>query len=155
MIESKALARVAVRIICLVSPLRLSTGASTPCQDSMKLHRPKWEHPPWRQGATEKWRVYCLQFSNSLNQSASQWWSRLGVGVFCSWQTHIVTCWLCDCPSNHKDALCCGISVPVTITMKKPLTLLENKTRSHPVWYSITFCQDAVPESEAGFSNLN
>lgn len=54
MIESKALAQVAVRIICLVSPLRLNTGASTPCQDSMKLHRPKWEHPPRRQVGTEK-----------------------------------------------------------------------------------------------------
>lgn len=46
MIESKALEQVAVRIICLVSPLGPSVGASAPRQDSMKLYCPKWEHPP-------------------------------------------------------------------------------------------------------------
>lgn len=53
MIESKALAQVAVRIICLVSPLRLNVEASTHCQDSMKPHHHKWEHPPWRKGVCE------------------------------------------------------------------------------------------------------
>lgn len=41
LIESKALAQVAVRIICLVSPLSLNAGASTPCQDSLNRHRPR------------------------------------------------------------------------------------------------------------------
>lgn len=44
LIESKALAQVAVRIICLVSPLSLNAGASTPCQDSLNRHPPAPEH---------------------------------------------------------------------------------------------------------------
>lgn len=73
MIESKALAQVAVRIICLVSPLRLSARALTPWQNCMKLHRPKWEHPPRRHGGTE--RVYCQRHIQHLTMMKQ-------VGVF-------------------------------------------------------------------------
>lgn len=37
MMESKALAQVAVRLICLLGPLRLNVGASPPCRDSRIL----------------------------------------------------------------------------------------------------------------------
>lgn len=130
MIESKALARVAVRIICLVSPLRLNAGASTPCQDSMKLHGPKWEHPPRR----------------ALTRAP--WWSRLVFMGHSAADTHIL---LFRWWAFKQQVLSPDISMPVD-----DKTFPE--TRSHRITYCIVShfgYQDTASESEAAFSNVN